>query len=350
MTSRNDQLLKQKSPWFNDYNPIWVASNIALRRNIDKFKFPAKLSTERRKQIISLLSKELLAHKDLINPYLLNGEEIGPLEKEFLMEHYLSSESFQQAHTGEAFLVDDTGEFLASFNIKDHLHIQIIDIKGDLEGSWNRLYKLEEALSQAVSFAYSHQFGFLTADPAESGTALHVTTFLQLTTLFQTGQIHEVIKKYEDESIETSFFLGQEHPIGDLLIVSNRFTLGINEESILQSIRAYTTKMIGAESVARQKAASNNDMKDKVSRAYGVLNHSYNMDAQEALNAISLLKLGSEMNWIAGVTVPQLNELFFNVRRSHLLRLFPEKISSEEIAHKRSEFIHKTLKSSKLLI
>lgn len=350
MNPKNDQLLKQKTPWLNDFNPIWVASNIALRRNVDKFNFPAKLPVDRRKQIISLISKELVLHPDLKNPYLLKAEEMGPLEKEFLVEHFLSSESFQQAHTGEAFVVDNTGEFLASFNMKDHLHIQIIDIKGDIENSWNRLVQLEEYLSGKISFSYSSDFGFLTADPSECGTALHVTTFLQLTALIQMNEMTEQLKKYEDDAIVTSYLLGSDHPVGDLLIISNRYTLGVNEESILQSCRSYTTKLMSAESEARQRAKNNAEMKDKVSRAYAILVHSYQIEAQEALNAISLLKLGSELGWISNLTVPQLNELFFNVRRSHLLRLFDSKISNEELPHKRAEYIHGILKEAKLLI
>ena len=350
MTSRGDQLLKQKGPWLNDFNSIWVASNIALRRNVEKFKFPAKLAADRRKQIIALISKEMLSSSLLVNPYLLKGEEIGPLEKEFLVEHFLSSEQFQQAHSGEAFVVDETGEFLASLNLKDHLHIQIIDIKGELESSWNRLVSLEEVLNNSISFSYNPEFGFLTADPIESGTGLHISTFLQLTALVQTGEISEVLKKFEDDAIETSNFLGAETPVGDILIVSNRYTLGVNEESIIQQCRNFTNKLLNAEMSARKKAETSDEMKDKVSRAYAILIHSYQIEAQEALNAISLIKLGSELNWIKGVTVAQLNELFFNVRRSHLLRLFPEKIAIEQIPHKRAEFIHSQLKGAELLI
>lgn len=350
MNLPSEQLLKQKGPWLNDFNPIWVASNIALRRNVEKFKFPAKLAKDRRKQIIALLSQEMLSSKLLLKPYLLNGEEIGALEKDFLVEHFLSSEQFTQAHSGEAFIVDETGEFLASLNLKDHLHIQIIDIKGELESSWNKLVKIEENLNKTISFAYTPEFGFLTADPMEAGTGLHISTFLQLTALIQSGELAETLKKLEDDAIETTHFLGADIPVGDVLIVSNRFTLGVNEESIIQSVRSYTTKLMNAEITARKKAEKSDEMKDKVSRAYAILIHSYQIETQEALNAISLLKMGAELNWVSGVSVAQLNELFFNIRRSHLLRLFPEKIAPEQIAHKRAEYFHSQLKAAKLLI
>ncbi len=92
------------------------------------------------------------------------------------------------------------------------------------------------------------------------------------------------------------------------------------------------------------------EIKDRVSRAFGILIHSYQIEAVEALNAISLLKLGAELGWLTGVTSKELNRLFFNCRRAHLLHQYGERIKQEEIPHKRAEFIHKTLKGVQLTI
>jgi protein arginine kinase len=87
-----------------------------------------------------------------------------------------------------------------------------------------------------------------------------------------------------------------------------------------------------------------------VSRAYGILVHSYQIDAIEALNALSLLKLGIDMGWVSGIDNKSVNVLFFNCRRAHLLCKHQESIAKEEIAHKRSEYIHKSLKNVQLTI
>ena len=92
------------------------------------------------------------------------------------------------------------------------------------------------------------------------------------------------------------------------------------------------------------------EMKDKVARAWAVLIHSYQIEPQEALNAIALVKLGCNLNWIKGIKIEQLNELFFNCRRGHLLGQFKETPKPEDIPHKRAEFIHKSLEGTELLI
>lgn len=352
MADRNEELLKQRNPWSKNENTIWLASNISLKRNVEKFKFPAKLSNDRKKQIVSLLSAEMLSSPFLKNPFLLKAEEMGPHEKEFLVEHMLSSENFQEAHQGEAFVIDETGQFLISINIKDHLHVQEIDIKGEIEAAWSRLVKLESQVGQKIAYAYSTQFGFLTAEPYDCGTGLRVSLYFQVSGLLHSGKLDEALNSLKDDNISIQNFLGSPTPAGDLLVLSNNYTLGVNEETNLSSLRNFAVKLTQLETERRKKIFEEPsvDLKDKVSRAFGVLVHSYQVEAQEALSAIALLKLGCDLKWVKGIEISSLNELFFNCRRAHLLRLFPEKVSQDQIPHKRAEFIHQSLKGVELLI
>lgn len=346
-------ILSQKKPWDNNYNNIWLASTITLLRNIEKFKFPAKMGDDRRNQIISLVGKELLSLNLLSNPVLYKAEDLGHLEKEYLMEHFLSSHSFHHASSGEAFIVDDTGLFLTSFNLRNHLQMQIIDCKGELEDTWNRLVKIETTIGKNVTYSFSPKFGFLTADYPQCGTALLISIFLQLPALIHLGRIDETLEKTADESISITGIQGNPTEIiGDILVIQNNYTLGISEENIISSLRTFTTKLQVEENSARNniRRSDSSDIKDKVSRAYGILVHSYQIESIEALNALSLVKLGVDMGWLTGIGMATLNQLFFKCRRAHLLSQYPEKINQEEIPHKRAEFIHKTLKDMQLII
>lgn len=339
--------------WSQNPNPLWLASTINLYRNIEKFTFPAKLGAERSKQLLTFVSKELLNVAELKNPALFKAEELNITEKEFLVEHFLSNQSFHQASTGEAFILDDSGAFMATLNMRNHLQFELIDTKGELEASWNRLVKIETALGKTANYSFSTKFGFLTADPTQCGTALIVTAFLQLSGLVHTEKIDDTLENFIDESLTVTGIQGSPTEIiGDVIAVQNNYTLGVTEENIVSSIRTVATKLLVEEHAVRNRIRHEQsaEIKDKVSRAYGILIHSYQIEAVEALNAISLLKLGVDLGWVAGVSLDQLNELFFNCRRSHLLCQFDEKISQEDIPHKRAEFIHKTLKEVKLTI
>lgn len=345
--------LNTSSAWNTNDKIIWLASSVSLLRNIEKYKFPGKLDSERKKQIISLVSKKLLAISELDQPYFIKGEDLNFLDKEFLIEHFLSNQNLNQIASGEGLVLDQSGMFLASLNLRDHVHLQLMDFKEDLEGTWNRLTKIETALGQAINYSFMPRFGFLTADPTQCGTALLTSVFLQVPALIHTDHIDDVLEKSTDESVYITGIQGNPTEIiGDILCIQNNYTLGLNEESILSSLRNVTTKIIVEENRARStiKRENNVDFKDRVSRAFGILTHSYQIETIEALNALSLIKFGLDAGWVTGITNTMLNQLFFNCRRAHLLSQFPEKTPQEEIPHKRAEYIHQTLKDVQLTI
>ncbi len=339
--------------WSNNSNSQWLASTISLYRNLEKFKFPGKLGSDRGKQIISFASKEILGLDSLNKPLLIKAEDLTALDKEYLIEHFLSNQGFQHASAGEAFIIDEGGEFLVTLNMRDHIHYLIVDIKGELENAWNRLVKIESIAGKGMSYSYSPKYGFLTADLTQCGTALHATVFLQPSALIHMAQIDNVLEKLSDDSLMITGIQGSPTEIiGDVIAAQNNYTLGLTEENIISTLRVFSTNLLVEEHAARNKLRNKQmpEIKDKVSRAYGILIHSYQIEAVEALNAISLLKLGADLEWISGISIEKLNELFFLCRRAHLLYQFNEKIPQEEIQHRRAEYIHSALKDVKLNI
>lgn len=347
---RNHHLCNEK-PWKDNPQTIWIGSTITLHRNLEKFKFPGKLASDKKKQIISLVGKELMSSPGLKNPKLFKAEELSPIEKEYLIEHFLSPQGFQQAQTGEAFILDESGEFLGLLNLGDHLVLQKIDSHDNLEETWSYLVKMEDQLNQTVNFSFSSKFGFLTSDPTQCGTALIVRVFLHLPGLIYSNRFDETIKKYKDDGVFQTGLQGDPNEIiGDIVAFHNAFTLGVTEENILSTLRTLTTKFLVEEKSARAQMKTENTsaMKDRISRAFAILLHSYQIEAVEAMNAVSLLKLGIDLDWVTGTSHAQLNELFFNCRRAHLLCHFPSKVAQEDVVHKRAEFIHKSLQGISL--
>ncbi len=308
---------------------------------------------ERRKQMISLVSKELMAMPEVKRPELFKAEEISAMDKEFLEEHYFAAENYQQTSQGEAFIIDETGQFFTTLNIKDHIRLHYIECKGELESAWNRLLKIETGLGKTIAYSFNSRFGFLTADPMECGTALVVNAYVQLPALIHTDVLTDFLQKNSDEAITYSDYLGNgQDYVGDIVNIRNNYTLGVNEETILAGVRSYTSKLVAEEKRVRNtiRETDNPGMKDKVSRAFAILIHSYQIEAIEAMNAISLLKLGVDFEWVKGITISKLNNLFFNCRKAHLISNYDKKVPSEDIAHRRAEFIHSFLKDVKLVI
>lgn len=353
MTNDNTDypIFTHNEPWTSNEHKVWLASSVKLSRNLSKFEFPGKLQADKRSQIIQLIQSELPKVKSLRNCSLVQAKDLKPIQKEFLYEHFLTSETFQQALSGEAFLINPSGSFLATINIKDHIHFQSLDCSQELEKSWVDLVTIETEFGKLFDYSFSSKFGFLTAVPHNCGTGLSIRIFLQLPALLHTNPHDAFLQAHRDENVSYSGIQGDpKELIGDILVIENNFSLGLSEEDIIRLLHNQATKLIVEEKSVRNKLRAEADpiIQDKVCRAFGLLTHSFRLETQEALDAISLVKLGTSLEWISGLSFSELNQLFFNCRRAHLLRTDSKEIAQDKIPEYRAKYIREALKKASL--
>lgn len=343
MKKESKSIYTLKSPWKEHTHNVWLASVLNISRNLAKFKFPSKLDKSRQNQIISLIHENLKTCKELQNPSLFQAEDLDILEKEYLLEHFLTSDDFYQAHGGEGFIIDETQCFLAVVNLKNHLQLRLIETQQEIEKAWNHLVKIEGHLSRSLDFAFNSQFGFLTANPAHCGTALQVSLYLHIPATIHMGELPELLDLEKEEEVQAFGLQGNvQEVIGDILVAQNTCTLGLSEEYILTSMRIWATRAVVNEINLRKKLTQNGNeqIKNKVTRALGLLTHSYQLELIEALNALSLVKLGVEIGWIQAPPDLNLNDVLFSCRRSHLMQLIQEKVEIPQLPKKRAEYLH----------
>ncbi len=336
----------RQGPWANNHNNIWLASTLRIHRNLAKHPFPPKLNVGMRQQVLEALKDSVLALPGLDKPELLLANQLTPLDREYLFEHYLGARSFQQVHGNEGFIVDRTGAFLALINIQDHLQIQLVDCEGELETSLNKLVKMETAIGSSLRYAFSSHFGFLTSDPMIAGTALSVSIYLHLPALIHLEQLMDVLEEQKEENVVAMGMQGGlTEVVGHVLTISNGYTLGVNEETIIGTLRTFATKLMVKEKSARGqlKKKEDGELRDHVSRSYGLLSYSYQLRTIETLNALSWLKLGVDLGWVSGLGLDTLNELFITTRRAHLSALLDKEVENEELPKRRAQIIHTAL-------
>ncbi|MBS0620698.1 MAG: protein arginine kinase [Verrucomicrobia bacterium] len=333
-----------KTPWEGDVNPIWLSTSLSLRRNLAKYHFPIKMEKVELQQTWSILQE----HLEKTPGILLKAEEVSALDKEFLFEHFLCGEGFQNTLSGQGFAIDPSRPLFIQINTQDHLHLQLIDSQGSWENAWNTLSQLEMELGQAIDFAFNPKFGYLTSDPALCGTGLVVRAFLHLPALIHMEQLSEALLKQKEEGFFAAGMSGSlEELTGDIVILSNSYTLGVSEEQILRGIHALAMKLMALEKTLRSHLQTESSalFKDHVSRSLGLLLHSFQLQTKEALDALSFLKLGLHLGWVTGISEAALNALFFQLRRAHLLHSLGEEelADPQEIAQRRAALLHQKM-------
>lgn len=335
-----------KSPWEGPKESLWPASSIVIHRNLKGFEFPSKMNEVQREQTLKLIQTALLPH--LNNPKIATAETLNPHDKEFIFEHFLLQEGFERFDKGHALIIDETASFLGLINIEDHLHLHFTSAETSLKELWDRAAKIERSLSKELDFAFSPRFGYLTSDPAVCGTGLSVQAFLHLPVLLQTKTFGELSTELSECVVCQG--LGKEGEyLADLVLVENRFKLGTSENTIMVEVEKTANLLVEKEKEMRKSLSDKTvaELKDKVGRAYGLLTHSYKLQIQETLSALSLIQLANELGWVAGNKPFAFYNLFFDLRRAHLIEKLQTKDPSlDSIMEKRAELLHQTLKET----
>lgn len=335
-------------PWKEIKDPIWIGTEFVLKRNLDKHHFPEKMSLDQKMRTNGMLKEALLSLSSLQNPTYFDLIKLPPQEKEFWQERFLSSESLQHTDENQGIVVDDKGQFSALINGENHLHLYLMTESSPFPDPWNQLASIETSLTKFFAFAFDPRFGYLTADPKSAGTGLTVKAFLHLPALIQGGYLEELIDSLPEDVIIYGLGKNQEF-VADLIVMENRYKLGLNEETIIhilgQSAAALVTKEITARENTKQKPST--ELIDKVARSHGLLMNCLKLKTEESLKAISLIKLGQDLGWITGLTPDFFLSMFFKLRRAHLL---VQEISTvnEDLEEKRATLVQSLYKSAKL--
>ena len=337
-----------KSPWEGGGNPIWPASTIIIHRNLSSFPFPSTMTSGQKEQVNQLICNILLPLLD--NPKVLNANTISSHEKEFLFEHFLLNEGFEKFDAGHAIIVDESASFLGLINIEDHLHLHFTATGISIEDQWKRASKIEQTIGKELDLAFSKRFGYLTSDPALCGTGVIVQSYLHLPALLQTDDGRHLLEE-ENESVIIQG-LGQEGEyLADLVLVENRFKLGTTEKDIIETVMQVSKQFEQREASQRKSLADAAlvSIKDKISRAYGLLAHSFQLQTHETLSALSLVHLAQNLGWLEGADGISFENLFFNMRRAHLIEHIHEKdLPQEQIAQRRAKLTQEYLKPTNL--
>lgn len=342
--SINDTIL-----WDPKENSIWIASSLILRRNLARYDFSSKLTEIDASQLIAQLEATL--NDTFPKTHFFPNTEVSIDNRQLIYEHFLMMHGFKPPTNKASIGIDDKAQLLTLINLNNHLEFRSVTPGNDLNDTWLRLNEAEVNIGKTLDYAFNPKFGYLTSDPAECGTGLTASAYLHLPALVHTNKLEKALEKAEDPEID---FLGLSGDIneliGDIVVVENRYTIGLSEENILHAVQSASGKLLSAETVIRDHLRKDSDthIKDQISKGFGLLTHSYQLEIKEALNLLSLMKLGNAIGLISGVNDETLSRLYFQSRKGHLMHRFPEVKNSEEIETKRADYIQKELKGIKV--
>jgi protein arginine kinase len=347
-----DDLINQTSEWLKGTGPqsdIAISSRIRLARNIDGLKFVDWSDDKTKNRVIQLSEKAVSASSLLQGALYINMTALSPLDKQFLLERHLISREHAIETEYKSVFIDHSEISSIMINEEDHLRFQVMQSGIALYDAWAIMTKLEKGLGKNIKFAFSDEWGYLTACPTNTGTGLRASVMMHLPAIVITAQINGLIKALSKLGLTVRGFFGEgTEATGNFFQVSNQVTMGHKEEETIDNLTRIVSQIIAQERGSRDflKEKKKDIIEDKVSRAYATLESAHIITSSETIDLLSLVRLGISLGMVKNLNAQKLNELFILIQPAHLQKLSGKELSPADRDIKRAELIKERLGSS----
>lgn len=322
--SLRDILNKQLSEWMKGTGPesdIVIGSRVRLARNLDGVIFPAVAPVEQLQHVMMRMKDAVESDVELRALHFVPLAEVSQLERVLLVERHLISPQHAENVKHKAVILRDDEAVSVMVNEEDHLRIQTIFPGLQLEEAWQLCNRVDDRLEAHLDYAFAENRGYLTAWPTNVGTGMRSSVMMHLPALTLTQQIPKVVRAVSQFGLVVRGLYGEgTEALGNIYQFSNQVSLGLSEQEILHHLAGIARQVIQQERNARQHLLQRGrwQLEDRVWRAYGTLAHARVMSSNEAMQLLSDVRLGIDLELIDGVDGRILQELLVSIRPAHL--------------------------------
>lgn len=346
------RIIANSGEWLSGDGPhrnIVVSSRIRLARNLAHHAFPGWSKRSERQEVLALIKPVLESLPEMREAYSENLTELTALERQVLVERHLISREHAAKGSGCAVVMNGAQTLSFMINEEDHLRMQAIRCGLQLEEAYAMVERADSAIEESLDIAFHDDLGYLTACPTNVGTGLRASAMLHLPALVMSDQINKIINSVNKIGLAVRGLHGEgSEAMGNLFQVSNQTTLGESEGEIIGRLNKVIEQIIGHENNARQVLLERRPgtVLDQVGRAYGILSHAHSMSSKEALNLLSVIKLGVDLEMFPDSARIDIDELFIETQPAHLQKgAKAQKMSAEARDSLRAGLIRAKLQS-----
>src|SRR5213076_1477273 len=345
-----EQIMSSAGEWLRGEGPhhqIVISSRVRLARNLRQRAFPGWAKKAERTSILELIKPQVEGLPEMQDSFSELLQDLSALEKQVLVERHLISREHAAKGVGSAVVMNKKQTLSIMINEEDHLRMQAIRAGLQLKKVFQMIDKVDSALEDKLDFAFHPDLGYLTACPTNVGTGMRASAMVHLPGLVLSEQINQVINSVNKIGLAVRGLYGEgTEAMGNLFQVSNQTTLGEKEDQIIERLTKVIETLVAKEHDARQVLIQkkSNTLWDQIGRAYGVLTYAHAMSSKEALNLLSIIKLGVDLGAFPEDRRLPIDELFIDIQPAHLQKSSQQKLNAEERDHLRAQIIRERLK------
>lgn len=315
------------------------STRIRLARNIHGFNFNLT-----KKEEIEALENKVKDNLYSIGYGLkfLKLKDMDDITKMSLVEKNLISPDFvlKRNDTG-SILINDEENICIMIGEEDHLRIQVFSCGLDLKNTLNLAIELDEKIGEILGYAINKKYGYLTACPSNVGTGLRASVMVHLPALSKTKNTRKILEAISNFGINIRGVYGENtESTGDMYQISNKQTLGISEQEVIENLNVIVEKIIEQERKARKILTKDDvELEDMVYRSYGILSNCRKISSEETRELLSNIKLGTDLGILKELTDLKVQKLYLYTKPANLQKYLGEQYEAIERDIKRAEVI-----------
>ena len=331
-----------------DENDVVISSRVRLARNIQGFNFPSRMTDPQKQDVVELVAEAIRGRA-----MRLDLDQSNSIDRALLVERHLISKELASGE-GARSVVFGRGEMISVMvNEEDHLRIQCIKSGFDLDRAWQRLSRIDRVLEKQMPISFDDRYGYLTACPTNVGTGMRVSVMLHLPALTMKDHIRKVQRACDNMNNALRGLYGEgTQSLGDFYQISNQATLGKSEEEIVADLKSVIPVVIKYERGMREALLTEEraHLEDRVGRALATLRVARQMNVEEMMQHMSMVRLGMGLGLISNdeVDIDMINELFLLCQPAHLQKRERRSLTPEERDVLRAEIIRTRLSSASM--
>ncbi len=324
---------------------VVLHSRVRLARNFADLPFPSKMTAEDGEEA-QRRAADALAHQAQGRDYsLLRVHDLDDATRRALVERRLISRELLSAGAAAALLLRRDERVCILINEDDHLRIHALMPGRALSETAEMAFDVENAISSRVGFAFDAEYGFLTANPTNTGTGMRASAMLHLPALTRSGAIGGLVQEIAKLGLSLRPLYGDDGEAqGELYLLGNQVALGRSEQELIDSIDAIIDQIVDRERASRELLLLSSDaaLEDRLMRSLGVLRYARRLGEPEWIRRWSDVRLAVQAGFLP-MDLLTLDALLDAVKPAHLELAAGKDLSPTERDEMRAKVIREAL-------
>jgi protein arginine kinase len=330
------------------HDRIVMSSRVRLARNLKGLAFPGWAKKAERIRALETIRPAVESLPQLANAFSESMDNLQNIDKQILVERHLISREHAAKSAGSGLVLTKDESLCVMINEEDHLRMQALRPGLQLKQAWVAIDQVDSVLEKRVDYAFNPEMGYLTACPTNLGTGIRVSAMLHLPGLVLSEQINQIIQSVNKLGLAVRGLYGEgTEALGNVFQVSNQMTLGEAETDIVERLNKVLLQIIEHEENARVLLLEKKPKMvfNHIGRAYGILANAHSISSKEAMNLLSLMRLGVDLGHFPKMERSLIDDLFITTQPAHLQKQFTEKLAAEERDLLRADMVRERLKN-----